>query len=366
MRLTLIKILVPIALFAGLTSSVWASGGDRIPGSRYTSGRGAALGDAYIGLADTVADSLFYNPAGLGKVHDLTIEPLNVQAQSNPQISTGFGSDFYKFQDLSKYESNLIQYQDRGRPGAGFAVLPAFGFRGFGAGLLYQARLMAESDGTNTRYRSNYQLIPSAGYGLRLASGILTVGYVIQWVNQASGDVTVPAGTRPMGWSRGLAEGKGFSHNLGMRLTLPYQYQPTFSLVARNIGGLTLTGKPIMSLSESPSGSIPPEKTSVDASAGVLVKISGGLQLATHVAIRDALNSSETDALRHISAGMEFMAYDRFFLRGGYGSGYPSAGLGLRTSRAEVNFAWFSENIGTGSQASRDIRYLFQFMFRAI
>ncbi len=349
---------------AAFPVSALATGGDRIPGSRYTSGRGAALGDAYIGLGDTAADALFYNPAGLGKIRAATFEPLNAQVQTNDKLAKSFGTNFYKFQSLSGYQSTLAKTPNT-NPGGGFAVLPAFAFKGFGFGALYQSRLMAETDGTNIRYRTVYQFIPSAGYGLNLASGVLRIGYVMQYVNQASGDITTLATNPNLGWSQGIAEGKGFSHNLGMALTLPYMYQPSINVVARNIAGLHLTGSPMVVAAKNPSGSIPDEKMSLDSSIGFLTKVSGGWGLSTQFAYRDATNTSGAGLISHFAAGLEFTAMERIYLRAGFGSRYPSAGLGLRTSRAEVNFAWYSEDLGTGSKPVRDLRYLFQFLFKA-
>jgi len=355
---------VVVSFFALLPISALATGGDRIPGSRYVSARGAALGDAYIGLADGVGDSLFYNPAGIGRINGATFEPLNAQMGANDKLASGFGTDFYKFQDLNSYKSNLDK--NRGtNPGGSFALLPAFGFRGFAIGALYQSRLMAESNGTDVRYRTVYQFIPAAGFGLRLASGVLRIGYVLQYVNQASGDVT-RAQTSTLGWSDGISEGKGFSHNLGMAVTLPYMYTPSINVVARNIGGLSLIGNPMVVSAKNPSTTaIAAEKTSLDASVGVTTKIAAGWSLATQLAYRDALNSSSTAMLDHAAVGLEFTAMDRVFLRAGFGSGYPSAGLGLRTDRAEVNFAWYSENLGDGTKHVRDMRYMFHFIFRA-
>jgi hypothetical protein len=347
------------------TAPAFPSGGDRIPGSRYVSGRGAALGDAFIGLADTVADGLFYNPAAIAKSNRFSVEPLNLQVQANSRLNSMFGPDFYKFQSLKGYQDTLRQHPGTS-PGAGYAVLPNFGFPGFGFGMLYQARLMAERTGENIRYRSVYQLIPTAAVGVRLASGVLRLGYAIQWVNQASGDKTVPLDSSPMSWKEGLAEGQGFSHNFGMAVTLPYQMQPAINLVARNIGGLSLSGKPITGLASNPTGTIEKEKTSIDVSLGLLAKLSAGWQLAPQFVYRDAMSSTDGPVLSRLSLGLEFTALDRFFVRGGFGNGYPSAGLGIRTSRAEASFAWYSEDLGDGTTPYRDIRYLFHLIFRAL
>lgn len=355
-----------VAFGAGLLfgpSLSWGSGGDRIPGSRYVSGRAAALGDAYINLADTIADGLFYNPAAIAKVDHLTVEPLNLQVQSNNKLSSLFGKDFYKFQSLPGYQSTLLQNPNT-NPGGGFAVLPTIGFQGFGVGMMYQERLMAETNGVNIRYRTVYQLIPTAGFGLRLASGVLRLGYSLQWVNQASGDKTVTVASNP-NWKDGIAEGKGFSHNFGMTLTLPYIYQPTISVVARNIAGLKLSGTPMIATATNPTGTIPDEKMSLDSAIGFLSKFGGGSQLSLQFAYRDGTNSSATRTIAHFATGAELVLLDRFNFRGGYGSGYPSAGFGIKTEHGEANLAWYSEDLGDGVTPVRDIRYLAQFIFRA-
>lgn len=345
-------------------NSAWATGGDRIPGSRYVSGRGAALGDSYIGLADGLGDSFFYNPAAIAKIKGFALEPLNLQFQTNNDLVGQFGTDWYKFTSLSGYKDQLTQNPGE-FPGGSLSVMPAFGFQGFGAGLLYQSRTSATSDGTNIRYRSTYQLIPTAAVGLRLASGVLRLGYSIQWVNQASGDKTVASTTSPLGYNQGLAEGSGFSHNFGASLTLPYVYQPSIHVVARNIGGLSLNGKSLMSLSKNSSGTPTNEEMSLDSSIGFVTKLGAGVNMNQSVTYRDFTDASNTARMAHIALGLELAFRDSFFIRAGYGSSYPSAGIGIRTEHSELNLAWFSEEVGSGLRSERDIRYIFHYILRA-
>lgn len=347
-----------------LTQSAWAAGNDRIPGSRYTSGRGAALGDSFIGLADDVSSSLFYNPAGLGKLSGFALDPLNIQFQANKDLVGQFGTDWYKFTSLSGYKDELTG-NPRTFPGGSFGILPAFGVQGFGFGLLYQSSVAATSDGTNIRYRSKYQLIPTAGFGMSLASGVLRVGYSLQWVNQASGDKTVAATSSPLGYNQSLAEGAGFSHNFGMSLTLPYIYQPSFHLVARNIAGLKFSQDSLMSLAKNPSGRPDTQKMSADFAAGFVTKIGAGVNMNHTFTYRDFTDTSKTARLAHLALGLELTFRDVFFIRGGYGSGYPSAGVGFRTELSELNLAWFSEEVGAGLRSERDIRYIFHYIMRA-
>ncbi|MBC7386489.1 MAG: hypothetical protein H7301_10070 [Cryobacterium sp.] len=361
----LLSSILTMAVMGACPRAVHATGGNIIPGSRFVSGRGAALGDAYIGLVDTVGESLFYNPAALGRIQDFTFEAFNLSLQGNSKLSSTFGTDTYKIQTLDGYESTLLKHPNM-NPGGGVSLLPAIGFRGFGIGLLYQNRLMGETNGTNIRYRATYQLIPTVGYGLNLASGVLRIGYSLQWVNQASGDRTVAVGSRPLGWTEGLAQGKGFSQTVGLAVSLPFVYQPSINLVARNIGGLHLSGGTLIGLAKNSSGTLSDEKMTFDSSFGLTHKIGPSLKLSTQAAYRDLTNTSASRQISHAAFGAEASIVDRFSLRAGFGSGYPTAGLGVQTSRAEAHFAWYSEDLGNGKTPIRDIRYLFQIIFKAI
>jgi len=341
--------------------SVLATGGDSIKGSRYVSGRGAALGDAFIGIADDVASGLFYNPAALAKVKHFSVEPINLQFQANSKLASGFGTDGYKITGLSGYKNQLLNSQR----GASAALLPAFGFRGFGAGLLVQSRVLGFSDGTNIRYRSTYQLIPTVGGALNLASGVLRIGYSLQWVNQATGDKTVSVNSSPLGWNQQLAQGSGFTHNLGMSVTLPFVYQPSFHLVARDVGGLKYKDSSLYGFSQNKTGTPPDEKMSLDAAMGFVTKIGKGLNLNPQFAYRDALDVSVLPKLAHLAIGLEFSLRDRFYVRGGFGSGYPSAGIGIKTRKSELNLSWFSEELSGAFRSERDIRYMLHYVLKA-
>src|SRR5690606_24664564 len=87
---------------------LWARG-ERVPGSRYTSARAAAMGDAFLPLADDAAAALFYNPAGLGKIRGNWFEPLNLQLQANSGYFSNVSLDFYKVLSLNSYAPVLAE-----------------------------------------------------------------------------------------------------------------------------------------------------------------------------------------------------------------------------------------------------------------
>ncbi len=352
--------------FVGMVfiQTVHAAEGHRVPGSRYTSGRAAALGGAFIPLADDGASALFYNPAGFGKIRQAHLEPINLQLQANSEYTNNVGLNFFKFSSLSSYAPTLNEKPGT-FPGFSGALFPNFSFRGFGFGVLMQSRFAATSNGGNIRYRSRYQMIPAVGGAVRIASGVMRIGYSLQWVNQATGDITVPANSHVLGYNQGLAQGAAFSHNLGWALTLPFEYLPALNIVARNIGGARYTRTSLMPLARNSTGAIETEKMSIDASLSFTTKMGSGTGFNTVFEYKDALNSSGTSALMRTSFGLEFVIRDIIFVRGGLGAGYPTAGFGVRRKTGEFSLSWFSEETGNSFRSERDIRYVLHYAIRA-
>ncbi len=337
---------------------------DVVPGSRYTSGRAAAMGDAFIPLADDGAAGLFYNPAGLGKVKYFQLEPMNFQLQANSDFLSSVDRNFYKATSLGKYYPKIIT-KSPAFPGMSATIFPNFAARGFAFGVLMMDQISATSpDGVNIRNRSKYLFIPTFGAGLRLAGGVIRLGYSLQWVNQASGDITLPA-SESLGYNEGLAQGSAMSHTLGLALTLPVSYLPSLNFVARNLLNAKFGSFSILSLAKNVSGVPDTELTSYDASVSIQAKVGGGGSVNMVVEYRDLTNRSGISLFGRLCAGMEFSFRDQFFLRTGWGSGYPSAGLGLRRKKAEFSLSWFSQEAGTKYHELRDTRYILHYQIRA-
>src|SRR4051812_20705386 len=131
-----------LTLILGLSPhrAALASEANSIPGSRYTSGRGGALGDAMLPLADDGASGLFYNPAAIAGLKDFRVEPLNMQLQMNDGYLSALGTSSYKVASLSSYKEALKENPDT-RHGMSAMLLPNFYFRGFAAGVLVEDRL---------------------------------------------------------------------------------------------------------------------------------------------------------------------------------------------------------------------------------
>lgn len=362
------SILLSLAVFSFIASDAVARE-DIVPGSRYVPAEAAAMGDAFLPLATDPASALFYNPAGLGRARGFQASLFNLQLYGNTGYFGGFSSQhpgFYKVTSLSSYLPDLKRNPGSSQ-GVGMSFLPSFYWKGFAFGMLAQSQIAGRynTDGT-VSYRSVYQLIPAAGTGIRLADGIVRLGYSVQWVNQASGKVSnVPESTVPLGYNQGLTKGSALSHTIGFALTLPYRYLPELDIVGRNLFNTRFQGTSIMPLVSNSIGTPADEQMTFDVSLSMVQKLGSGAQFTWVFEDRDFTSRSQVSLLGRIAIGLQFDFRQALFLRGGWGSGYPSAGIGLKRKLSEFSLSWASEEVGNGYHDQRDTRFLLQYEVRA-
>jgi len=323
------------------------------------------MGDAGLPVADSIADALFLNPALFGKFKEAHLD-IDEGLYLNAQLLANGGTSIYQVPSLSSYVSTL-QANPRTFQGFGNQFDVSFATRGFGFSILSNTQLAAQADVNGAiKYKSLYQLIPAVGGGVRLADGIIRLGYSLQWVNQAVGTVTTSTGASPLGYDQNLLQGAGFSSTFGFALTLPFAGLPAFNAVTRNAFTTTYSGSPILFPSVgSSAGAAPSDPMTIDTSLSFAPKIATGTTLNLSFVYRDVTGKTPMAFLGRLALGAEIAALDSFFLRAGIGDGYPSAGLGIKTKVGELSFSIYSEEIGAGYLDQRDIHYLFQYRVRA-
>lgn len=365
-----LRISVGVALLAALITFESAEAReDVVPGSRYMSARAMSMGDAFLPLADDTASALFYNPAGLARLRGVHADVMNLQLYGNGNYFTSADlshADFYKVSSLSSYTSALKRNPDNWQ-GVGYSLVPAFNFKGFAFGLLVQEQVRAKYNSSNSTvdYKSNYQIIPAAGGALRLAEGIVRIGYSLQLVNQASGEVDGSPASGNLGYNQGLQKGSALSHTLGIALTMPYQHLPELNVVGRNLFMARFSSSAMMPFATSTNGTPGNEGTTFDVSLSWVEKIGAGSEFTWVVEDRDALASSHVSILGRMAIGLEFDFRRVLFLRGGWGSGYPNLGFGLKRKTSEFSLTWSNVEIGNSYHDQRDSRYILQYQVRA-
>jgi hypothetical protein len=118
--------------------------------------------------------------------------------------------------------------------------------------------------------------------------------------------------------------GKSLQITAGTRLTLPFTLLPTFSLVLRNA-----TNNDFEDIG---NGGAPDEiKQSLDAGFSITPQISKASRLHMEVNLKDINNAYGTDYKRRAAAGIEWDFIRRIFIRAGWGDGWGSGGIGVRS-----------------------------------
>lgn len=353
-----------VILCGVLLASIGHARLDKIPGSRYTSARSSAMGDAFLPLA-TDSSALFVNPAAMGLMSKAQVEVMNFQIQGGMDYFSQLGMNSYNLSSLSSY-SGTLKSNPGSQPSVGLSFFPNFSFKGLAFGLLAQTQFTATYDESADTITSigNYQLIPTAGGALSLAQGIVRLGYSIQWVHQLGGEKTV-ASTGTLAYSDSVPGGSGFSHTVGFGITPPVRYLPALNVVARNLLGTQYSSFNLIPLGSNTTGTPEDESMSIDASLSIEPRL-GRITIGNFVfELRDLTNSSGFSMMQRLALGMEINIGDRVFLRAGYGSGYPSAGLSFKRPRGEFSIGWFSEEVGTSSTSQQDTKLAIQWQIRA-
>jgi hypothetical protein len=337
---------------------------DLVPGSRYTPARAAGMGGAYLPIGDDAASGLFYNPANLAKIRIMEYELANFSLNINSPFASTIGLNSL----TAPFVGPSLPVLTPATPsfvGGGWSGLVDFGIPGFACGVLMQKQFGGQlnADGT-VSYRSLSQLIPAIGTGFKLFQGLIRVGYSMHWVVQALGTFSrVDSST--LSYSSGLAQGSALSHNLGIGFTLPVKLLPTFDLVVRNAVSARY-GAPVIYSFSSDSTTVPAlEAMTLDGGFSIQPHLGRGSLLNIVAEHRDILNQSQVGILGRISLGAELAVRGRYFFRGGWGSGYPSAGLAIRTRKSELSLAWYTTEIGTSFLSQGDTRFMMQYQIRS-
>ena len=329
------------------------------PGIRYISPYSESLGGVTLPLSEEIGNSLFNNPAALARNTKFKSEFLNLTLDANSVVLGSLGLSTLKITGLGGMSSTLNSNPNQ-LYSAGFGNLTALSWGGFAVGLLFQQRVRAYSDGTTANYETTQDFVPTLGYGLALARGVVRLGYSFQYVNKTTGTSTSPSDSSAS-FMNGMAEGHGFSHNASVNFVFPFAYLPTFSLLGRNIAGLHYSGGSLLPRAQNSSGLPADEKMSVDAAFNFTVRLSGSLKSVWYIQYKDLSSAANLPFLERFNLGVDLAMSQSVGLRAGFTGSQFSAGLGYRSPSSEINLAWYHERSPFANIAYWDTRYALQY-----
>lgn len=328
-----------------------------------TSARALAMGNAYVAKADDSA-AVFYNPSGLGTVRRPHLHLSNIHLETNKDWLdlgaggklTDAGSNLGKSFSLEGTRQLLLE--SRGKVShSRFHVLPNFTARFISMGYLYSKRTKATmGPETNApfEYAQRTDHGPYLSLNLSLFGGVIKVGAtgIYQYRQESIGEA-------PGNQSFELNEdntNKGHMLNVtaGGKITLPVALLPTFAATLHNSTSAYFTHD---------SGPRAPDKIrpTLDVGFSLTPKIGGNSAVHFEFNFKDLGNQyPDVSSTRKALFGLEFDFGRLMFFRLGYGDGFGSAGLGLKSQRVELDLTTYAVDTTTnGFRGKEDRRFAF-------
>ena len=321
----------------------------------WTSARALGMGNAYTAVVRN-ADSLFYNPAGLGRVSGINLTILDVKAAANnsaaysklKNLQGGSSSDFADTVDSL--------YGDRVTANASAKTAMVFPYLGFGIFDNFDFSFTAQNPAMTTL---NVNAINDISYAVGVAAPFgpfVDAGIVAKKIKRIG--VREPIGPSVLGnlSSDALKNsvnvgGNGYSLDLGMNLLIPGPVQPVVSFTWRNFG--------VTKFMPDTDGGLTPPSERDDMTLGASLTFSSLLVNVTPAIDLRYLNRSDVQTTKKVSLGIE-LAFPVVEVRAGLNQGYYTAGVGVNLGLIRVDAATYGVEMGAYAGQLVDRRYVLE------
>lgn len=330
-----------------------------------TSARGLAMGNAYISKVDD-SHSAFYNPAGLGSVRDSHFHLTNVHVETNSDfndvVGSGNGADQIAKKAAKTYTIDGLRQLLVDNKGkilhARAHTFPNLTFKYFSMGYMASKRIRAtveDTDGAQLEYADRLDHGPVTSANASLWGGVVKFGASAVYLQRSELLGTANPNTEVQIDGSQYKKGSMFYVTGGSKLTLPIAFLPTFSAVLRNATS---------SKFQKTGGPDAPDKIQQTVDLGFSLTPQLGKRSRIHLEynLKDSANKYDNPANRRSTFGIEIDFSRIFFIRGGYGDGFGSGGIGLKTNILEVDITTYAVDTSTATfKGKEDRRFVFGF-----
>lgn len=328
-----------------------------------TSGRALALGNAYVAKVDDSA-AAFYNPAGLGTVRAPHFHLSNLHLEVNKDwIDLGTGGSITDATSnfMKGFEVDGTRQLLKDHPGSfshsRFHFTPNFTARYISMGYLYSSQTRGaygNQAGAQYEYARRLDTGPYVALNLSLFGGVFKVGATAIYLTRKEAFGESDVNTTVTLQNQDYKKGRSLLFTTGMKLTMPVYALPTFAIKMNNA-----TSKEF-NPSDGYGGAPDKVKPSVDIGLSLTPQIGKTTRIHWEINYKDATGKfGNVSSARKLGLGLEFDFRRIFFIRFGYGDGFGSGGLGIRTRKLEFDLTTYAVDT-TNSQfrGEEDRRFL--------
>ena len=356
------KLLIALTFFAFSQNSFAIDFEDAIFPELATSGRALAMGNAFISKVDD-SSAAFYNPAGLGTIRNTHFHISNFQLEMNRGVlSSGIGGKFTDAvgnmfnmftldgtrQILNKHVGTIAHSR--------FQMLPNLTTRYFSAGYLVAKRtrsVVEDETVTGFQYADRFDHGPYAALNISLFGGIIKAGASAVLLSRKEVVGSSDPATKLTIEDDMYKKGRAIISTGGVKLTLPVVFLPTFSATMHNALGAEF---------KFARGAGAPDtiKTSIDAGFSITPQLGTGSRIHFEINYKDLTREfANVSTKRRVLIGAELDLSRIFFFRLGYGDGFGSFGLGVKTKKLEFDLTTYAVDTTTNKmRGSEDRRFV--------
>lgn len=325
-----------------------------------TSGRALAMGNAFISKVDD-ASAVFYNPAGLGTVRYSHLHLSNIHLEVNKGLlSSGTGGAISDGLSNSSKMFSLNGTREVLKDNVGkishsrFHALPNFTSRYFSFGYLFAKRTRAvvtdATSATGFEFADRFDHGPYAALNISLFGGVIKAGASMLYLNRKELSSKVDPNVE-LNLSDGeYKTGSAFIMTAGSKLTLPVVFLPTFSATMHNALD--------QEFKKGRGAGVPDRvKQSVDVGFSITPQISASTRIHFEANYKDLTKEfADVSSTRKFLLGAELDIARVFFIRAGYGDGFGSFGLGVKSRKLEFDLTTYAVDTSSSSFRGKEDR----------
>ena len=325
-----------------------------------TSSRALAMGNAFIAKVDD-ASAVFYNPAGLGSIRYGHLHLSNFGLETNRGAIDAISGN--SITDITKNTPNAFSIDGLKKmllvksgviSHSRVHALPNFTTRYFSMGYMVAKRTRAiVNDATSVtgfEFADRLDHGPYAALNLSLFGGVFKMGISTIYLKRKelnstddpNSTVTIPESS--------YKKGTAVIATAGMKFTIPIIFLPTFAMTIHNAFAQEFSA----GVSAGAPTKIP---LSHDLGFSITPQFGSDCRIHFEINMKDVGGAYSTvSTTRKILVGAEFDLLRVFFFRAGYGDGFGSAGLGIKSSKLEFDLTTYAVDTTTESFKGKEDR----------